>query len=175
MLKLKTTKASESSAECMVCWSDDCDLAELPCNHLFCKPCLQQMGGGERFQTTCPMCRLPLFGAHDSLMLITEKGNFVSFAIVVAKLLMDMSFELMRRRYGWALFYTSVLSFLLSMPVYAIVKLRAAGVTIGQWCGDSQGKVRTKNDMRISGTAFLCGFITTGVNVWNDHKRFKAR
>jgi hypothetical protein len=173
MRSLKTIKASESTAECMICWSEDCDLAELPCNHRFCKPCLQQMGEGERIQTSCPMCRLPLFGVHDRFMLITEKGNFVSFAIVVAKLFMDMSFELMRRRYGWALFCLSVLSFLLSMPVYAIVKLRAAGITIGQWFGDSQGKLRTKNDTRISGTVFLCGLITTSFNLWNDYHRFK--
>jgi hypothetical protein len=57
--------------------------------------------------------------------------------------------------------------------VYAIVKLRAAGVTIGQWFGDSQGKVRTKNDIRASVTVFCCGVITTGFNLWNDFHRFK--
>jgi hypothetical protein len=173
MRSLRTIKASESSAECMICWSDDCDLAELPCNHRFCKPCLQQMGEGERFQTACPMCRLPLFGAHDRLMLVTEKGNFVCFAVMVTKLIMDMSFELMQRRYGWALFRLCVLGFLLSMPVYAIFKLKAAGVTIGQWFGDSQGKVRTKNDMQISVAVFCCGATTTAFNLWNDYHRFK--
>jgi hypothetical protein len=173
MHNLKTTKASELLAECMICWSEDCDLAQLPCNHLFCTPCLQQMGEGERFQTKCPMCRLPLFGAHDRLMLIAEKGNYVCFAIMATKLLIDLSFELMRRRYGWALFHLSVLGFLLSMPVYAIFKLRAAGITIGQWWGNSQGKVGTRNTVRVSLVVFLCGLITTGINVCNDYHRFK--
>jgi hypothetical protein len=156
MRNLKTVKASESSAECMICWSDDSDLAELPCNHQFCKP-----------------CRLPLFGAHDRLMLITEKGTCGCFAVMVTKLLMDFSFELMRRRYGWALFLLCVLGFLLSMPMYAIIKIRAAGMTIGQWRGDSQSKVRTRNTVRVSVAAFLCFLISTGTNVWNDYYRFK--
>jgi hypothetical protein len=173
MRNLKTIKAREPSAECMICWSDDCDLAKLPCNHQFCKPCLQQMGEGERMQNSCPMCRLPLFGAHDRLMLITEKGTCACFAIMVTKLLMDFSFELMRRRYGWALFLLSALGFLLSMPIYAIVKIRAAGMTIGQWRGDSQSKARTRNTVRVSVAAFLCFLISTGINVRNDYYRFK--
>jgi hypothetical protein len=136
----------------MICWSDDCDLAELPCNHLFCKP---------------------LFGAHDRLMLITEKGNYVCSATMATKLAMDLSFELMRRRYGWALFHLFMLSFLLSMPIYAFLKLRAAGMTVGQWRDNSQGKARTKNDMRISVAVFSGGVITTGFNLWNDYHRFK--
>lgn len=108
-------------------------------------------------------------------MLITEKGNYVCVAIMFVKLFMDVSFELMRRRYGWALFNCGLLCFMLAFPITAALKLRAAGVDMGEWWYRSPGKVRSKTHMRISGAVFLCGAAITGFNVWNDYYRFKRR
>lgn len=169
MRDLKTTKASETSSECTICWSDDCDLAKISCGHPFCKPCLQQMGEGERFQTTCPMCRKPLFSVHSRLMLATTKGTYVCMATTVSKNLMDMSFELMQRKYWWALFNLGLLGTMLAFPVYAALKLRAAGMSLVV----TQEPMRSRSVIRTSCVAFLCSATMASWNAWGDYARFK--
>lgn len=173
MRNLKTSKASETSAECRICWSDDCDLANLSCGHHFCVPCLQQMGEGERFQTTCPMCRKPLFGVHDRLLLITTKGTYVCLAITLSKGLMDLSFALMQSRYGWAVFYLMMLGFVLAFPIYAVLKFRAAGISATERLLPSDREpIRTRSQMRISTITFACSVATAFWNAWSDYCRF---
>jgi hypothetical protein len=173
MRNLKTIKATETSAECMICWSEDCDLADLPCKHHFCVPCLQQMGEGEQFQTICTMCRKPLFGAHDRLMLITSKGTYVCFAITMTKVVLDLSLALMQHHYGWALFYVGMLGFMLAFPVHAFLTFRAAGISMfGHLLHDDREPARTRSQMRSSIVTLLCSVITATWNIWSDYAKF---
>jgi len=109
------------------------------------------MGEGERFQTTCPMCRKPLFGVHDRLMLITTKGTYVCLAITLSKGLMDLSFAFMQSRYGWAVFYLMMLGFVLAFPIYAVLKFRAAGISATErLLPNDREPIRTRSQMRVS-------------------------
>ena len=85
--------------ECKVCW-DEHRLAQMPCGHRFCKRCLQLMG--EQFQTSCPMCRAPLFSKHDRAMFIVSKSAVAISAVNLAIYALRVFRELQARRYALA-------------------------------------------------------------------------
>lgn len=72
---MRGLRTQDKAAECMVCW-DELTLLRLPCGHEACMQCLQSMG--ENYQTSCPMCRRPLFSAIDWLLLADMKSAVVS-------------------------------------------------------------------------------------------------
>jgi hypothetical protein len=76
---MQRLELQDKSAECMVCW-DVHTLAELPCGHGVCKPCLHLMG--THTQTACPMCRTPLFGVMDWPVLAAMKTAISSLTVV---------------------------------------------------------------------------------------------
>jgi hypothetical protein len=68
--------------ECKVCWDDENRLAQMPCGHRFCESCLELIG--ERFQTACPMCRVPLFSRYDRMMFVVSKSAVAISAVNLA-------------------------------------------------------------------------------------------
>jgi hypothetical protein len=93
---MRTVKMQDEQADCIVCWDTDF-LAQLPCGHVICKPCLQLMG--KHFQTACPMCRRPLFSALDWPVLGAMKSAVTSLAITIPLCFLDAIQEISGRHY----------------------------------------------------------------------------
>lgn len=93
---MRGLRVQDKQAECMFCW-DELPLVQLPCKHQACVQCLQPMG--ENCQTTCPMCRRPLFNAMDWLLFAAMKSAFVSWSTAVPLCFMDACHELSHGQY----------------------------------------------------------------------------
>ena len=98
MRSLVLVKAEdESEEECKICWDDHKELAQLPCKHKYCRPCLQRMG--DALQTACPLCRRPLFSSYDRLVYLANKGSVVFAAINATLLVFIAIVEILRAEY----------------------------------------------------------------------------
>lgn len=93
---VRSVEMQDKQVECPVCWEVH-TVAQLPCGHGICNPCLQLMG--KHYQTACPMCRRPLFSAMDWPVLGAMKSAVASLAITVPLCLLDAIHQGSRSHY----------------------------------------------------------------------------
>lgn len=133
---MRGLRTQDEQAECPICW-DQLHLVRLPCRHETCMQCLQLMG--ENCQTTCPLCRLPLFAVMDWLLLAAMMSAVMSWSIVIPICLLDALYEFSHGQYrngaiSMACFY--IFSFILSLVVRRMIIPRKQTwwrLVPGQW------------------------------------------
>lgn len=62
-----TTTEDDRSGECIVHWSAETAISQLPCDHLVCRGCLTRLKGSTRNLCLCPYCRRPLFTVRGQM------------------------------------------------------------------------------------------------------------
>lgn len=167
---LKIKEPADPPTECVICWDDDQTIAELPCGHQFCLPCIKLMPESENFQTTCPTCRKPLFNIAERFQTIGRKGNYTCFVLNFARAVFQFAHEMMRPRYDMAALAFAQICFLLAFPAYLIYKVWAAGALDGWWTDKPTAK--SWNDLRTSATVVIASVILICTNFWSDYSRF---
>ena len=159
---------SSSQEECKVCWDTAHALAQLPCGHHVCQGCLQLMN--EHLQTACPVCRRPLFGAHDAGVFVTAKAS-VACAAVNALLHFLVGLHELRG----AQYYGAVLSFGFSCAIarylwFVGVLVREFG---GDWWRGAPATVGlTAMSLRAAGFALVTGVVLLCQTLWTTRGMF---
>ncbi|TKA28177.1 hypothetical protein B0A50_04148 [Salinomyces thailandicus] len=102
MDSVKTTPqpdGDEDRKNCIICWDDSNELAVLPCKHEACKDCLQAIGNAN--QTSCPLCRCPLFTTKSPRYSILLAKSLVGLYAASTLLHLLIAFHRYRRREYW--------------------------------------------------------------------------
>jgi hypothetical protein len=170
MRSLKIKESADSPTECVICWEDDQSHAELPCGHTFCLPCIKLMTAGDKFQTTCPTCRQPLFNVGERFKITGMKGNYTCFALTLARAILHFSHEFTRRHYGMAGFVFAMILVMLAMPAYLIYRIRSEQ-HLGTWW-TNKPVAKSWSDLYSTGAVFFTSVVMVCVNNWSDFDRF---
>jgi hypothetical protein len=68
--------------ECPICWEENQEIIELPCNHQICKTCKRRIRPNKRKEKLCPFCR-KIFSAPivpNRIRLRDRNSDFRGFA-----------------------------------------------------------------------------------------------
>lgn len=161
---------SEEPEECKICW-DDARLAQMPCGHRFCKRCLQLMG--EQFQTTCPMCRVPLFSKHDRMMFIVSKSAVAISAVNLAIYALRVFRELQAGKHALAVVSLGSTLPMLFHLAFTIYQCRKKGEN---WWRDSVTSTTepTGRQLRAAGFALGSGLFLFVQTLWVTRSKMYA-
>lgn len=146
-----TISPDDELEECKVCW-DDARLAQRPCGHRFCKRCLQLMG--EQFQTSCPMCRVPLFSRHDRAMFVVSKS-----AVAISAGILDIYALRVMREVQAGKYALAVVSLGSTLPMifhllFTIYQCRKKGEN---WWRDSAENTKEPTSRQLKAAGFALG------------------
>jgi len=170
MRDLKIKHPSDSPIDCLICWDDDQSHAELPCGHQFCLPCIKLMTAGEKFQTTCPTCRRPLFNIAERFQLAGMKGNYTCFVITLCRAILHFAHETRRQDYFMAGFALAQVCVMVTVPAYLMYKSWSMGF-FSDWVM-AKPSAKTWNDLRATGIVCSMSVVMVCVNFWSDAPRF---
>ena len=161
-LTLSPDEEPEEPEECKVCW-DDARLASMPCGHHFCKRCLQLMG--EQFQTSCPMCRVPLFSRRDPMMFIVSKSAVAISAVNLAIYSLRLLREVQARRYALAVVSLGSMSPMIFHLLFTIYQCRTKGEN---WWRDSAASTTelTSGQLKAAGFTLETGLFLFVQTLW---------
>ena len=169
MRDLKIKKPSDSPTECLICWEEDQSHGELPCGHEFCLPCIKLMTGGEKFQTTCPTCRRPLFNIAERFQVAGMKGNYTCFVLTLVRAILHLFHETKRHDYVMAGMVCAQIIVMVALPAYLFYKA---------WSAESLDQItakpsaKTRNGLRATGIVVSMSVVMVCVNFWSDIPRF---
>jgi hypothetical protein len=170
MQNLKFKGPADPPMECAICWDDDQSTAELPCGHKFCLPCIKLMTAGEKFQTTCPTCRRPLFNIAERMQIAGYKGNYTCFALNFSRAVLHFMHELRRQHYYMATFHFSLVVFMCALPAYMLYTVWSHGF-LGDWL-KNKPSAKSWNDLYATGIVFASSVVMVCTNLWSDSFRF---
>lgn len=157
-----TLSPSEEPEECKVCW-DEHRLAQMPCGHRFCKNCLQLMG--EQFQTSCPMCRVPLFSRHDRAMFVVSKSAVAISAVNLAIYALRVIREVQAGKYALAVVSIGSTLPMIFHLLFTTYQCRKKGE---DWWRDSaeNSKEPTSRQLKAAGFALGSGLFLFVQTLW---------
>jgi hypothetical protein len=152
---------TEQPEDCKVCW-DEKRLAQIPCGHRFCKSYLQLIG--ERYQTSCLVCRTPLFSRYDRMMFMVSKGAVAIAAVNLAIYPLRLVRELQASKYALAIVSLGSMSPMVFYLVFVIFQCRQKGE---DWWRDSADpeKLSQPTQGRLKAAAFALG---TGLFIFSQ-------
>jgi hypothetical protein len=170
MQNLKIKEPADSPMECAICWEDDQSTAELPCGHKFCLPCIKLMTAGEKFQTTCPTCRKPLFNIAERLQIAGRKGNHTTFALNFLRAVLHLVYEFKMQHYYMAAFNLALVISMLAVPACVMYMVWSHGF-LRDWL-TNKPSAKSWNDLYTTGFVFVSSAAMVCTNLWSDYLRF---
>lgn len=170
MRNIKIKEPVDSPTECVICWEDDQTHVELPCGHQFCLSCIKLMTTSEKFQTTCPTCRRPLFNVAERFQIAGVKGNYTCFVLTLFRAVLHFTHDLARHHYVMAGFAFAQIFIMSATPAYLIHRIWAAE-HLGPWWTNKPA-AKSWNDLYVTGIVFATSVVMVCLNFWSDSDRF---
>jgi hypothetical protein len=170
MQSLKIKEPTDTPTDCVICWESDQSTAELPCGHKFCLPCIKLMTSGEKFQTTCPTCRQPLFNVAERFQIAGMKGNYTCFVLTLSRGILHFAHEFARRHYVMAAVDFAMVCGMLAVPAYISYRVWTMG-HLGAWW-TNKPVAKSWSDLYTTGAVFAMSVVMICANFWSDFDRF---